>query len=60
VVLRTRTLAQKSLTSNSGGEFNAVDGISFEAYPHEIFGFLGSNSAGKTTTIKCIMTLTKH
>jgi ABC-2 type transport system ATP-binding protein len=41
------------------GELNAIDGISFEAYPHEIFGFLGSNGAGKTTTIKCIMTLTK-
>ncbi|HYA81928.1 MAG TPA: ABC transporter ATP-binding protein [Candidatus Bathyarchaeia archaeon] len=33
--------------------------MSFEVYPHEIFGFLGSNGAGKTTTIKCIMTLTK-
>ena len=41
------------------GELNAIDGISFDAYPHEIFGFLGSNGAGKTTTIKCIMTLTK-
>lgn len=26
---------------------------------HEIFGFLGPNAAGKTTTIKCIVTLTK-
>jgi ABC-2 type transport system ATP-binding protein len=41
------------------GQLNAIDGISFDAYPHEIFGFLGSNGAGKTTTIKCIMTLTK-
>ena len=41
------------------GELNAIDGISFDAYPHEIFGFLGSNGAGETTTIKCIMTLTK-
>ncbi len=35
----------------------AVDGISFEAYPGEIFGLLGPNGAGKTTTLRCIATL---
>jgi ABC-type multidrug transport system ATPase subunit len=35
------------------GQLNAIDGVSFDVYPHEIFGFLGPNAAGKTTTIKC-------
>ncbi len=34
------------------GNIVAVDNISFEIYPGEIFGFLGPNGAGKTTTIK--------
>lgn len=32
----------------------AVDDISFEVEPGEIFGFLGPNGAGKTTTIKML------
>lgn len=37
----------------------AVDGVSFEAFPGEIFGLLGPNGAGKTTTLRCISTLIK-
>ncbi|MBQ8293388.1 MAG: ABC transporter ATP-binding protein [Bacilli bacterium] len=37
----------------------AVNDISFEAYPNEIFGLLGPNGAGKTTTLRCISTLIK-
>lgn len=37
----------------------AVDDISFEAYPGEIFGLLGPNGAGKTTTLRSISTLIK-
>lgn len=36
------------------GNFTAVDGLSFEIYRGEIFGFLGPNGAGKTTTINMI------
>jgi ABC-2 type transport system ATP-binding protein len=35
---------------------NAVDGISFEVHPGEIFGLLGPNGAGKTTTIGVLTT----
>lgn len=37
----------------------AVDDISFDAYPGEIFGLLGPNGAGKTTTLRSISTLIK-
>jgi ABC-2 type transport system ATP-binding protein len=38
----------------------AVDGISFEVEPGELFAFLGPNGAGKTTTISILTTtLTK-
>lgn len=35
----------------------AVDGVSFEVKPGEVFGFLGPNGAGKTTTIRMLATL---
>ncbi len=37
----------------------AVDDISFDVAPGEIFAFLGPNGAGKTTTIKMLTTLLK-
>lgn len=37
----------------------AVNGLSFEAFPGEIYGLLGPNGAGKTTTLRCISTLIK-
>ena len=36
------------------GNFTAVDGLSFNIYKNEVFGFLGPNGAGKTTTINMI------
>src|SRR5579884_564833 len=39
------------------GEFTAVDRLSFDVRPGEVFGFLGPNGAGKSTTIKMLCTL---
>ena len=36
------------------GEFTAVDGIDFELYRGEAFGFLGPNGAGKSSTMRMI------
>src|SRR5205085_6724953 len=38
-------------------EFTAVDNVSFDVAPGEIFAFLGPNGAGKTTTIRMLTTL---
>src|SRR5438034_4922582 len=39
------------------GEIRAVDGVDFEVFRGETFGFLGPNGAGKTTTINMLCTL---
>src|SRR6187401_2497721 len=36
------------------GQFVAVNDVSFEVRAGEIFGFLGSNGAGKSTTIRML------
>ena len=36
------------------GEFRAVDDVTFDVKRGEIFGFLGSNGAGKSTTIRML------
>jgi ABC-2 type transport system ATP-binding protein len=36
------------------GNFTAVDGLFFDIYKGEVFGFLGPNGAGKTTSINMI------
>lgn len=41
------------------GNFVAVDELSFDVYPGEIFGLLGPNGAGKTSTIRILMDIFK-
>jgi ABC-2 type transport system ATP-binding protein len=46
----------KHLVKNYGN-FTAVNGISFDVHRGEIFGLLGQNGAGKSTTLEIIETL---
>jgi ABC-type multidrug transport system ATPase subunit len=39
------------------GGFQALDGLNLSVQRGEIFGFLGSNGAGKSTTIRCLLGL---
>jgi ABC-2 type transport system ATP-binding protein len=39
------------------GPVVALDGMDFRAEPGEIFGFLGANGSGKTTTIRIVLDL---
>jgi len=41
------------------GSFTAVKGISFDVHKGEVFGLLGENGAGKTSTLEIIETLRK-
>jgi ABC-2 type transport system ATP-binding protein len=43
----------ENLTKHFGG-VAAVDGLTLEVPPGEIFGYLGPNGAGKTTTVKLL------
>jgi len=39
------------------GETRAVEDMSFEVYPGEVFGYIGPNGAGKTTSMRILATL---
>lgn len=41
--------------SKNFGDVQAVDDVSFDVYPGEIFGLLGPNGAGKTTSIRMVL-----
>ncbi|HMR65836.1 MAG TPA: ATP-binding cassette domain-containing protein [Anaerolineae bacterium] len=41
------------------GQKEAVQDVSFDVFPGEVFGLLGPNGAGKTTTIRMILDLFK-
>jgi ABC-2 type transport system ATP-binding protein len=50
-VIRVETLSKRY------GDKLAVDGVSFEVRPGEVYGLLGPNGAGKTTTLRMLATL---
>lgn len=43
-----------SRLARSFGELQAVDGISFDVQPGELFGLVGPDGAGKTTTLRML------
>jgi ABC-2 type transport system ATP-binding protein len=45
------------LTKEFAGGVRALDGVSFAVEEGEIFGFLGRNGAGKSTTVRILTTL---
>ena len=47
------SIVVSSLTKKFG-DFVAVNSVSFQVYQGEIFGFLGANGAGKSTTIRML------
>lgn len=53
-----KTILKVSNLSKDYGKKRVVNNVSFEIKAGEIFGFLGANGAGKSTTIKMIAGLT--
>lgn len=50
-ILRVQNLSKQF------GEINAVNNLSFSVEKGEVYGFLGQNGAGKSTTIRMLLTL---
>ncbi|MDE3095152.1 MAG: ATP-binding cassette domain-containing protein [Chloroflexota bacterium] len=51
------TIFAEGLTRYFGGDIKAVDGIDLAIDEGQIFGFLGANGSGKTTTVRMLTTL---
>lgn len=51
----TQPIVSLSGLCKTFGTVRAVDDVSFEVYPGEVFGLLGPNGAGKTTTIRMML-----
>jgi len=54
-MVRTEGLS-KHFVDAKGNVVKAVDGVTFEAVPGQVFGLLGCNGAGKTTTLRILST----
>ena len=55
-MIHVRRLTKKYKDLQSG-HFTALDGISFDAMPGQIYGLLGPNGAGKTTALRILSTV---
>ena len=50
-VIRTRALTKRY------GELRAVDAVDLEVAQGDVYGFLGANGSGKTTTVRMLLGL---
>ena len=57
-MIRVENLA-KSFEDKKRGAVQALEHVSFEVKPREIFGLLGPNGAGKTTCLRLLATILK-
>jgi len=55
----TETISVTNLTK-AYGDRSVLDGVSFDVGPGEIFGLLGSNGTGKTTTVEIVQGLRRR
>jgi ABC-2 type transport system ATP-binding protein len=55
--MSTQPIIQIQHLRKTYGTTMAVDDISFDVMPGEIFGIVGPNGAGKTTTVECLVGL---
>lgn len=51
LVIRTESLTKRY------GSFTAVDAVDLDVRAGDIYGFLGANGSGKTTTVRCLLGL---
>jgi sodium transport system ATP-binding protein len=55
-MIHVRSLS-KEYADLSRGKFRALAGVTFDAFPGEIYGLLGPNGAGKTTALRILSTV---
>jgi ABC-2 type transport system ATP-binding protein len=57
-IIETHDLTKIYQTGLKKGNVTAVDGVTLEVKPAEVFGLLGPNGAGKTTLVKALLGVT--
>jgi len=59
LLYQMKEIIQVTSLTKSFGTFKAVDDLSFTVNEGDVYGFLGQNGAGKSTTIRMLLTLIK-
>src|SRR5256885_6682319 len=55
-MIEARALS-KRFHDKKRGEIRAVEGVTFRCQPGQIYGLLGANGAGKSTTLRMLATI---